>query len=291
MVHMPAIDIERFVLGDVALALHRWVPEEVRGVIYYVHGIQSHGGWLFETGPFLAERGIALYALDRRGSGRSEGQPGNSEFEVWLDDYAAGLRRVRAAHPGVPLTILGQSFGGAVASALAVHDVDPEYDALVLVAPAINQLRVPGTSQANFIARPGEAVPALPALVETAFVPIPIDDRQYTSDPRYLAFMRDDAQMLRTISKNHRRAQIGLAARYMTGAAVLARKACLLVLPRTDTVVSLELARATFEYLVPHGFVIQIPTDDHYLEFTNMRAAYLELLAAIAASAPRLRST
>src|SRR3979411_2507849 len=58
---------------DVGLALHIWRTHRARGSLFYIHGIQSHGGWLFETGPQLAQRGIQVFALDRRGSGRSEG--------------------------------------------------------------------------------------------------------------------------------------------------------------------------------------------------------------------------
>jgi alpha-beta hydrolase superfamily lysophospholipase len=69
MSELPGVD-------GTPLALHCWTPQPtsaVRGLLYYVHGIQSHAGWLFETGPELARRSVVTYALDRRGSGRSGG--------------------------------------------------------------------------------------------------------------------------------------------------------------------------------------------------------------------------
>src|SRR5512142_1270016 len=96
------------------LALHSWAPSirsTVRGLLYYVHGIQSHAGWLFETGAELAQRGVVTCVLDRRGDLPSA--------QVVVEDYLGGLRAARQVFTDLPVTVLGQSFGGSVVASLA----------------------------------------------------------------------------------------------------------------------------------------------------------------------------
>ncbi|HVK87900.1 MAG TPA: alpha/beta fold hydrolase [Kofleriaceae bacterium] len=276
-----AYHLEHLERDDLRLALHAWIPANVSAVVFYVHGIQSHGGWLFETGPYLANRGIAVYVLDRRGSGASEGVPGGADYGAWIDDYAHALDRARSAHAGVPLTVLGQSFGATVAAAVALRS-PRAYDALALVAPALNQVR------GARIVEPGCAPPALPVIDDDTLMPIPLDDTQYTRDPRYLAFMRDDHRMLRTISSRHRRTLLGLAAAYMAVPAAFARTPSALFLPRADSIISLPLARESFTFLAPGGLIVELPTEDHYLEFSAARIAYLEVLASFVLAPERL---
>src|SRR5512143_3572836 len=78
------------------LALQSWAPSirsTTRGLLYSVHGIQSHAGWLLEPGAELARRGVVSCALDRRGSGRSCGVRGDlPSAQVITEDYLGGLR-------------------------------------------------------------------------------------------------------------------------------------------------------------------------------------------------------
>lgn len=266
-------DVARIARDGLALALHRWIPHQPTAAVVYVHGIQSHGGWMFETGPHLASRGVAVHVLDRRGSGASEGPPGNSEHDAWIADYVSALEAVRCVHPGVPLTLIGQSFGGSLAAAVGAT-APHAYDAIALVAPALNQIR------GGRVAPPGAPSPPLPDLVDHTLVPIPLEDRQYTRDPRYLAFMRDDPRMLRAIGRNHRRAQLALTATYMSASDSFRDKPAALFLPRVDEIIDLSLAREAFGFLAPHGVIIELPSEDHYLEFSPARTTFLELLLA-----------
>ena len=56
--------------------------------VLFLHGIASHAGWFAETATDLGEQGVAVYAPDRRGSGRSGGRRGHLErYERALDDF------------------------------------------------------------------------------------------------------------------------------------------------------------------------------------------------------------
>ena len=80
----------------------------------------------------LAQRGIGALAVDRPGWGRSRAAAGGLEVNARAALEALDAAEMRAA------TVVGHSFGSAVAAWLAAHHPD-RVDALVLVAPAANE--------------------------------------------------------------------------------------------------------------------------------------------------------
>src|SRR5829696_1790316 len=92
------------IAGD-GLSLHyrRWLPTTDRPIasLLFVHGIASHGAWFAETATYLADRGVAVYAPDRRGSGLSGGQRGHlARYEQALDDLDLFLDLMTREQPG-----------------------------------------------------------------------------------------------------------------------------------------------------------------------------------------------
>jgi hypothetical protein len=76
-------------IDGTALHYRSWLPggQQVMSTLLFSHGIASHGAWFSETATFLAEHGIAVYALDRRGSGLSGGRRGHVDsYEQALGD-------------------------------------------------------------------------------------------------------------------------------------------------------------------------------------------------------------
>ena len=133
----PAADAERDALGggDAAsglvrasdgVELHylRWGSGRSPSwaVIIFLHGIASHGGWFAETAADLDTMGVAVYAPDRRGSGRSGGPRGHlNRYERALDDVDMVVRLVSAKHPGTPVFLAASSWAaklGVVYAAL-----------------------------------------------------------------------------------------------------------------------------------------------------------------------------
>ena len=79
-----------------------------------LHGFGDHSGRYAGVAAWLAQRGLAVYALDQRGHGRSPGKRGHvSRFAQFLSDVAA-LRRLVASETAAPQLLLGHSFGGTV---------------------------------------------------------------------------------------------------------------------------------------------------------------------------------
>lgn len=118
---------------------HWWRPKnEARAAIVLVHGLKDHGARYDHVGEWLAGRGYAIYALDLRGHGESEGERFFVDsFYEYVDDLSVFLQRVRDHEPEKPLFLLGHSMGGAVASMLVLDRRPENLRGLVLSAPAL----------------------------------------------------------------------------------------------------------------------------------------------------------
>ncbi|HEX2674006.1 MAG TPA: alpha/beta hydrolase [Polyangiaceae bacterium] len=105
------------------LNLRSWRPAETpRASLVIIHGFKAHSGQYSASARQLVQAGVAVYALDLRGHGKSDGE------RFWVDefsDYVADLeqlvRLVRDRQPNAPLFLLGHSVGGVVASLFALE--------------------------------------------------------------------------------------------------------------------------------------------------------------------------
>lgn len=129
----------RFRAADGAEIFYRVWPAAppVRAVVVLVHGMGEHSGRYQHVGSFLAERGLAVYALDQRGHGLTSGEKGTAaRFGDFLDDLDEFHALAAGQNPGLPVVLLGHSMGGLIATAyLLERPRAPEY--LVLSGPAI----------------------------------------------------------------------------------------------------------------------------------------------------------
>lgn len=108
--------------GGLKIFIRSWRPEHApRGVVAIVPGLNSHSGlYLWAADQFVAS-GLAVYAVDLRGRGRSEGERFYVEkFEDYLNDVSTMLTLARQRDPGVPIFLLGHSAGGVVATVYAL---------------------------------------------------------------------------------------------------------------------------------------------------------------------------
>lgn len=92
-----------------------------RGVVVIAHGFNSHSGQYGWVGSELAANGLAVYAIDHRGRGRSEGERFYvDQFADYVADLAALIAIVRARVPGLPVFLLGHSAGGVISCLYAL---------------------------------------------------------------------------------------------------------------------------------------------------------------------------
>ena len=110
--------------GGVRIFFRSWRPAiPVRAVVVICHGVNSHGGQYLWVAQQFAAAGLAVYAIDLRGRGRSEGE----RFYVdAVDDYADDVKRLIAIakerEPGLPVFLLGHSAGGVVSCVYALDN-------------------------------------------------------------------------------------------------------------------------------------------------------------------------
>ena len=117
------------------LPLRVWRPEGApRFVVVALHGLTDHGGnFMLEGGPLLTAGGAIVYAYDQRGFGWNRARGYWPGADTLIDDAREALGLIRALHPGVPVFLLGESMGGAVALAARPTDVD----GVILSSPGV----------------------------------------------------------------------------------------------------------------------------------------------------------
>jgi alpha-beta hydrolase superfamily lysophospholipase len=124
---------ERLAVEDgLTIFVRSWRPEAyARGIVVIVHGFNSHSGeydWV--AGQFVAA-GLAVYAPDLRGRGKSDGERFFVKaFADWVVDVAAVVALAKSREPGVPMFLLGHSAGGVV-SCIYTLEHQPELAGLV----------------------------------------------------------------------------------------------------------------------------------------------------------------
>jgi alpha-beta hydrolase superfamily lysophospholipase len=104
-------------------------------VIGLLHGYADYAERYAHVAEAWSQQGIATVAIDMRGHGRAEGRRGYCDrFDEFLDDAAELTHLVEERFPGVPAVLMGHSFGGLVASSVAIARPSP-WRALVLSGP------------------------------------------------------------------------------------------------------------------------------------------------------------
>lgn len=130
--------------GNVRIHMREWLPKTApRGVVVICHGVNSHGGQHRWTAEQFVANGFAVYAVDLRGRGASEGA------RFYVDDiaeYVADLRGLiqiaKTRYPKLPIYLLGHSAGGVVSCTYAL-DYQNEIDGLICESFAF-QVPAPG---------------------------------------------------------------------------------------------------------------------------------------------------
>ncbi|HYW80361.1 MAG TPA: alpha/beta hydrolase, partial [Thermoguttaceae bacterium] len=162
-----------------------WLPEsEPEAVVVAIHGFLEHSGRHSRLAGVLNDEGYAVYAMDMRGHGRSEGEP---VFVEQFDDYLADLDvfvdRVRRRHPEKPLLLFGHSMGGTIVGLYAATRL-PQIQGIALSAPAAmvgNRVFPLLRKAASFFSR------WLPRLRIVS-----LDGRGISRDPQVVADFRND---------------------------------------------------------------------------------------------------
>ncbi len=122
--------------GKVGIHWQGWVPGgDPRAIVVVAHGAGEHAGRYEHVAARLVADGYAVYAIDHRGHGRSEGPRALIErMDRAVADLDSLVLLAAAEHAAVPLFLLGHSMGGAIAVSYALEHQD-HITGLILSAP------------------------------------------------------------------------------------------------------------------------------------------------------------
>lgn len=118
--------------GGLRIFVRSWRPvSKPRAVVVICHGVNSHSGQYFWAAEQFVASGLAVYALDLRGRGKSDGE----RFYVddvadYVGDLASLVRLAKGREPGLPVFLLGHSAGGVVSCTYCL-DHQAELDGLI----------------------------------------------------------------------------------------------------------------------------------------------------------------
>ncbi|MCQ4159410.1 lysophospholipase [Roseomonas sp. GC11] len=156
---------DSFLAADGArLRLHRRDPPPgvaPRAVLLALHGFNDHAGnFLVDGFGDLAAAGVQVYAYDQRGFGASPHRGVWAGAESMVADAAEALRLLRTRHPDLPLFLMGESMGAAVAVLAAAEQPLP-VQGLILMAPAFWSREAVGPVAVGLFWLVAHSVPAL----------------------------------------------------------------------------------------------------------------------------------
>lgn len=115
-----------------------WSPvASPRAVVIALHGFNDHKASFTDFGAFAAAHGVAVEAYDQAGFGTSRAPGVWAGTNTLVADLHAAVHSARMRHPGVPVHLLGESMGAAVAVAALARPDAPQVDGLILSAPAV----------------------------------------------------------------------------------------------------------------------------------------------------------
>ncbi|MBL7140065.1 MAG: alpha/beta fold hydrolase [Planctomycetes bacterium] len=243
--------------------------------VLYLHGIQSHSGWYEASSRHLAERGIAVVQVERRGSGRDAAHPRGhvDKAATWLDDVARAAEAACAATGAAAVHLLGVSWGGKLALACVGHRPDL-YRSLILSAPGIvPKVDVTLTTKV----RVGQCLMSGRAMER---FPIPLEDPHlFTENPARVRYIAEDPLSLRDLTarflRESRRLD-GLARE----AARTVRLPTLLCLAEHDRIIDNEATRRLVYSMTARRRVRLYEGAHHTLEFEPHPTAYFDDLVA-----------
>jgi alpha-beta hydrolase superfamily lysophospholipase len=135
----PGLEPDHLLTGDgVRLPLDAWLPDRpASAVLLGLHGYGDYREAFGLAGRWLAARRVAVYAYDQRGFGQTRMRGRWAGAEALIGDCADAAAALRAAHPELPLAILGESMGGSVALAGLASGRVVGVDRLILAAPGV----------------------------------------------------------------------------------------------------------------------------------------------------------
>lgn len=282
----PQPSIEECVASDgYHLRMRRWQPDgAVRGTIVALHGIQSHSGWYDYSSRRLCDAGWDVWFLDRRGSGMNGEARGHARHaDRLVNDVIQALSAARVSDidssgkvsaPPAPVLLLGLSWGGRLAAAVAARRPSL-IDGLILLYPAIFA-RFQASWRQRQLLRLARIFD-----VTDRLAPIPLDDPVlFTSDPHWQAFIRNDPVALHQATSGFFVSSADLEVEAQQSAPSLTMPVLLMLAGKDRIIDSPRVRKWAEESPSKDVTVEEFPDAAHTLEFEACRDEFVKQLIA-----------
>ena len=113
-------------IKGLSIFFRSWRPAgKPRAVVAICHGLNAHSGEYLRVGDQLQAAGFAVYALDLRGRGKSDGERFYiDDIADYVSDVAMLIELAKKREPGAPVYLLGHSAGGVVSCVYTLDNQD-----------------------------------------------------------------------------------------------------------------------------------------------------------------------
>jgi alpha-beta hydrolase superfamily lysophospholipase len=194
----PSLSDDAVVAADGAvLPMRRFAPAGTpKAVVLALHGFNDHSGnFLIDSLDQMKAAGLLVYAYDQRGFGRAPNRGYWAGGETMAADAVTAARLLRARHPDLPLYLMGESMGAAVAILAGTSADPPPVDGYILLAPALWSREVMNPVLRGGLWVVAHTIPLLPVEATAAVVASDNTEalRRLGRDPLVIRVTRVDA--------------------------------------------------------------------------------------------------
>lgn len=169
--------------GGLGIFVRSWQPvARARGVVVICHGVNSHSGYYTWAAEQFVSAGLAVYALDLQGRGRSDGERFYlDKISDYVHDVHAAVSLAKSRNSGLPVFLLGHSAGGVVS---CVYTLEHQSDLAGLICESFAfQVAAPDFALA--------VVKGLSHLAPHAHV-LRLKNEEFSRDPKVVEAMNRD---------------------------------------------------------------------------------------------------
>lgn len=144
------------------LFIRSWFPSDHTSLmVIFLHDIGEHSGRYESWAKQFIDNDIAVYAMDIRGHGKSEGKRGHVDnFDVLLKDIKLLISNVEKEHPNLPILIYGQGLGGNLALYYGLNK-KANVDGLIITSPWLRSSRKVNDKHGLYLSFVGKYLPKI----------------------------------------------------------------------------------------------------------------------------------
>jgi alpha-beta hydrolase superfamily lysophospholipase len=209
-------------------------------------------GWFLNLAEFLNSNGINVYAFDRRGSGLNKNSSRNFSSRYISSDLKIFIDLVKKEHPASRIFLIGLCLGGKIAVDFFSYHQDC-LDGLILISPSLkSKLRFSLLDKLSILFRPN------------SMLRVPIKDAMFTSNERYLKYIKNDSLRLKYIPAQHL-LEIAKMDRHLKKASGNIRAPVLLMLAGIDEIIDTEGVKRWYKKLPSPDKTLKFYKDYHHL--------------------------